>query len=129
VYQEGECPEIPVIEEVPPQPYNIYSMERCESLNGPLRVGQRVTIQFTPPAFESLAAAQQAQNIDPGRIEVDNRNLRVTATSPVRLGTVGYTDRYVRTFEAIWTAEGGNFRIASARLSYELVCEVTVPFG
>lgn len=127
VYQEGECPDIPVTVVVPRQRYNTISMEQCKTLNGPLHVGQQVRIEFTPPAFESLAAAQVATRVDPGTIKVDEVDLYVYATDPIRLGMADM--RYVRTFYTSWTAEGGPHRITSQRLHYDLTCNITVPFG
>ncbi len=128
VFQEGECRDIPVTVEIPRQQYNTISMERCETTNGPLHVGQQVRLEFTPPAFESYEAAQIAVRVDPGDIKVNEVNLRVYVTDPIRIGS-NPEPRYMRTFYTIWIAEGGPHRIASQRLHYDLTCNITVPFG
>ncbi len=126
----GDCPDIPVTDNVPPQPYNTLSLETCKSLNGPLRVGQEVTIQFTPPAFENYYDASIALNVDPGRISVDERRKQVNASKPITIGTAGTEqERYVRVFSTLWTATGGSHQIIGKRLSYILTCDITVPFG
>lgn len=130
VRQSGECNEIPVTDFVPRQEYNTISMERCETQNGPLRVGQVVTIQFTPPAFENYYDANLAVRVDPGEISIDERYQYVWASAPISIGTGGTEqERYVRVFSTTWTATGGAHRIISERLSYILTCDITVPFG
>ncbi|MBZ0286399.1 MAG: hypothetical protein K8I30_02205, partial [Anaerolineae bacterium] len=130
VRQSGECDEIPVTDFVPRQQYNTISMERCETQNGPLRVGQVVTIQFTPPAFENYYDARLAVRVDPGQFTIDERYQYVQASDPISIGTAGTEqERYVRVFSTTWTATGGAHRIISERLSYILSCDITVPFG
>ncbi len=126
----GDCPEIPTTDVVPLQPYNTLSLETCKSLNGPLRVGQEVTIQFTPPAFENYYDASIALKVDPGRITIDERYQSVNASKPITIGTAGTEqERYVRMFATQWTATGGSHQIIGKRLSYILTCDITIPFG
>ena len=126
----GDCPNIPVTNNIPPQPYNTLSLETCKSQNGPLRVGQEVTIQFTPAAFENYYDASIALNVDPGRITIDDRRQPVNASKPITIGTAGTEqERYVRVFSTQWTATGGSHQIIGKRLSYILTCDITVPFG
>lgn len=130
VSQLGECVDIPLTDVVPPQPYNILSMETCKTQNGPLRVGQNVTIEFKPPAFENYYDASIALQVDPGQIAIDERYQRVNASAPISIGTAGSDqERYVRVFSTQWKATGGTHKIISERLSYILTCNVTVPFG
>jgi hypothetical protein len=115
---------------VPRQEYNTISLERCETQNGPLRVGQLVTIEFTPPAFENYYDANLALRVDPGEITIDERYQYVRASDPISIGTIGTgQERYLRVFSTTWTATGGAHRIISERLSYILSCDITVPFG
>jgi hypothetical protein len=130
VRQSGECAEIPVTDFVPRQEYNTISLERCETQNGPLRVGQLVTLEFTPPAFENYYDANLALRVDPGEITIDERYQYVRASDPISIGTAGTDqERYVRVFSTTWTATGGAHRIISERLSYILSCDITVPYG
>jgi hypothetical protein len=127
VRESGECNDIPFTQVVPAPRNNTLSLETCETTNGPLRAGQRVTIQFTPPAYDNWGEAREAVRIDPGRIRIDADTYRTSATDPIRIGTVGIDDRYLRRFYIIWTAVPGTFRIAGDRLSYEPICTLTVP--
>ncbi len=130
VSQSGECDEIPLTDFVPRQQYNTLSLESCETQNGPLRVGQILTIQFTPPAFENYYDARIAIQVDPGQITIDERYQYVSASDPISIGTAGTEqERYVRVFSTTWTATGGVHRIIGERLSYILTCDITVPFG
>jgi hypothetical protein len=130
VRQLGDCPDIPVTNVVPSEPYNTLSLETCKSLNGPLRVGQEVTIQFTPPAFENYYDASIAVGVDPGRITIDEQYQYVEASRPISIGTAGTDqERYVRIFSTEWTATGGAHDIIGKRLSYIPTCHITVPFG
>ena len=123
----GDCAEIPRTQVVPAPRNNTLSLETCETTNGPLRAGQRVTIQFIPPAYETLGEAREAVRIDPGRISIDARTYRTTASDPILIGTIGEDERYLRRFYINWTAEPGTFRIVGDRLSYEPICTLTVP--
>jgi len=130
IRQIGDCPDIPVTNVVPSQSYNTLSLETCKSLNGPLRVGQEVTIQFTPPAFENYYDASIAINVDPGRITIDEQYQYVDASKPISIRTTGTEqERYVRIFSTHWTATGGSHQIIGKRLSYIPTCHITVPFG
>lgn len=130
VSQSGDCDEIPLTDFVPRQQYNTLSLESCETQNGPLRVGQLLTIQFTPPAFENYYDARIAVQVDPGQITIDERYQYVSPSDPISIGTAGTEqERYVRVFSTSWTATGGVHRIIGERLSYILTCDITVPFG
>jgi hypothetical protein len=95
--------------------------------NGPLRAGQQVRIEFVPPAFDGYREAVAATRIDPGRIKVNERYFYVYADDPVlRSGT---DNRYFRIFYTHWTAQPGTYRITGDRLTYELICNLTVPVG
>jgi hypothetical protein len=127
VEQSGECAPIPVTNAVSPPRTNTLSLETCESRNGPLRVGQEVTIEFIPPPWNNLGEAREAVRTDPGTIRVGQQRLRVYASEPIRLGTVD--DRYLRKFSATWTATAGTYRIEGKWLSYLPTCTITVPVG
>lgn len=123
VIETGICDAIPTDTFAQAPDFNYLSLETCESNNGAIRAGQLVTIDFVPPAFETITEATAATRIDSGRIQVENRRLSVTASSPVPIGD----GRYIRTFSTTWRAESGTFRITGRRLSYELICDITVP--
>jgi hypothetical protein len=131
VSQSGECTTIPVTAFIPPQRANMLSLETCETNNGPLRVGQTVTIQFIPPPWNNYGEARDAVAVDPGRVMVDGRHLYVNASEPIELGTSDgpFEDRYLRIFSATWVATGGSHRIEGDRLHYLPTCNITVPFG
>ena len=121
----GDCPPVPVTDTVQAPPANTLPLETCETTNGPVRVGQRVTITFVPPSWEGEAAAREAPRWDPGRITVGNQSLRMSWTEPVEI----YEDHYVRTFSGVWTAEAGTYRVTGQRLHYIVTCDLTVPVG
>lgn len=121
------CGVVPFVAEIPVPTENVLSMEDCRTRNGPLRDGQYVTIQFTPPAFEGLAEAWAATQIDPGTITINERRYSVWAGDPVVRG--GTDDRYFRIFRTQWEATPGTYRIVSGRLTYILICNITVPVG
>jgi hypothetical protein len=127
IVQSGECDPIPVTNVVQTPRTNTLSLETCASRNGPLRVGQEVTIEFIPPPWNNLGEARDAVLVDPGRITVGAQNLRVYASEPIRLGTAD--DRYLRTFSAVWVATAGTYRIEGNRLHYLPTCTITVPVG
>jgi hypothetical protein len=131
VSQSGECNTIPVTAFIPPQRANMLSLETCETNNGPLRVGQTVTIQFIPPPWNNYGEARDAVAVDPGRITIDGQRLYVYASEPIELGTSDgpFEDRYLRIFSATWIATGGSHRIVGDRLHYLPTCNITVPFG
>jgi hypothetical protein len=127
VRQTGECADVPHAQVVPAPRENTLSLETCQTTNGPLRAGQRVTIQFTPPPWDNRGEARDAVIVDPGRISIGARTYRAQATEPIQIGTVGVDDRYLRRFYIVWTAEPGTHRIVGDRLSYEPICTLTVP--
>jgi hypothetical protein len=131
VKESGDCASIPVIDFLPPQQTNTLSLETCETNNGPLRIGQSVTIQFIPPAWNNYGEARDAVAVDRGRISVDGRPLYVYASEPIELGTSDgpFEDRYLRIFSSTWIATGGSHRIVGDRLHYLPTCNITVPFG
>lgn len=125
VTSTGECDDVPITTRVEAPPTNTLSVERCETTNGPIRVGQRVTIEFIPPAFETPNAALEAPQIDPGRITVGPQRISVYASNPIKIAE----ERYIRVFRGTWTAQAGSYRIEARRLSYILTCDITVPLG
>jgi hypothetical protein len=125
VESTGNCPAVPTTEYAPPPATNHLSLETCMTTNGPLRAGQRVTIDFVPPAVATAAEAQQAPRIDPGRVMVGSQWLYVRSSHPVKIAD----ERYVITYSAQWQAEPGTYRVTGARLSYVVICDVTVPLG
>ncbi len=124
VNQTGECQPIPLVEYVDAPLYNTLVMETCETTNGPLREGQYVTITFRPPSWETRAEAEEAPQIDPGSVLINNRDsLDVYPSEVIRLTK---TD-WLREFYAFWEPERGPVRIVSDRVGYELICDLTVP--
>lgn len=119
------CGEIPVTEIVQAPHYNVLTLETCDSSNGPIRDGQWVWIEFVVGSWETLEEALQAPRIDPGRITINERWHYVRAQEPRLVAE----DRYYRTFWGTWYAEVGTYRIVGNRLSYTVVCDVTVPLG
>jgi len=130
IVERGDCANqaVPFTDRTAAPPNNTYSLERCESFNGPVRAGQRVTFEFTPPAWDNLGEAIAALRTDPGRFTMNSVVRRATASEPFRLGTVtnSLEDRYVRRFTYVWTAEPGTYRITGDWLSYEPSCNLTV---
>lgn len=127
VGEVGICPDVPVTQTISAPRSNTLSLETCETTNGPLRAGQQVRIEFTPPAFDNRGEGRDAPIIDPGRISIGARTYRAQVTEMVQLGTVGIDDRYLRTFYIHWTAIPGTHRIVGDRLSYEPICTLVVP--
>ena len=122
----GNCEQIPIVNDVPPPPTNTLSMETCMSINGPIRTGQIVIIQFTPAPWDSYEAALAATRVDAGQITVNEEALYITAGAPIlRSGT---DNIWFRIFSTTWLAESGTFRFVSRRTSYILTCNITVPF-
>lgn len=117
------CGEVPITEVVQPPRTNTLIMETCDTTNGPIRAGQYVTIEFTDGGWETIAEAQEAPRIDPGRISVNTTRLRVYAGAPVQVAP----ERFYRRFNAEWRAEAGTWRIFAERLTYSLICDITVP--
>jgi hypothetical protein len=131
VSERGNCSgqEVPVVVRVPPPPTNTYSLERCESFNGPVRVGQRVTFEFIPPAWDNYGAALEAVRTDPGRVIINFDHYRANASDPFPLGTNvdPLEDRYLRRFTLVWVAQPGTYRVTGDWLTYEPNCDLTVP--
>jgi hypothetical protein len=121
----GSCGEIPVTEIVQAPYYNILVLETCDMLNGPIRAGQYVDIQFTDGGWETIGEALRAPQIDPGRVTVNQESLWVYADDPVQV----QPERYYRLFHASWYAQAGTFRVIGNRLSYSVICDITVPLG
>jgi hypothetical protein len=121
----GGCSPLPFAEVAPPPPTNTLRLENCETDNGPIRAGQQVTIQFIPPAYETLVEAQEAPRIDGGRVLIDNTRLRAQASNVIQIAE----ERYIRIYSATWTACAGKFRIMGDRLDYEIICSITVDVG
>jgi hypothetical protein len=131
VSERGNCSgqEVPGVVRVPPPPTNTYSLERCESFNGPVRVGQRVTFEFIPPAWDNYGAALEAVRTDPGRVIINFDHYRANASDPFPLGTNvdPLEDRYLRRFTLVWVAQPGTYRVTGDWLTYEPNCDLTVP--
>jgi hypothetical protein len=125
VTSTGECTDVPVLDTIVPPANNTLVLETCETTNGPLRVDQQVTLEFVPPAFETIYEAQEAMRVDPGRVTVSERPLRVRASNPIQIAD----ERYIRVFRATWTAEAGTYRLVGERLSYIVTCDITIPLG
>ncbi|MEL7434605.1 MAG: SH3 domain-containing protein [Chloroflexota bacterium] len=121
----GSCGEIPVTQVVQAPTSNTLVLETCDTTNGPIRSGQWVQIEFTPPSWRTLGEAQNAPTIASGQVTINQQNLWVSASSPVQVSE----ESFLRTFSANWLAEAGTFRITGSRLSYSLICDVTVPLG
>lgn len=122
---EGACNEIPVTEIVAPPMNNTLILETCDTTNGPIREGQWVQVEFTAGSWRTLGEAQAASRIDPGSINVNQQGLYVHANSPQQVAE----ERFYRTFFATWYAEIGTYRIVGNRLSYSVICDITVPVG
>jgi hypothetical protein len=127
VTQSGECDPIPITDFVEAPRTNTVQMETCEASNGPLREGQIVTFEFRPPAADNYPEMAAALRTDPGRLRVENQNLRVRATDPILIASE--PERWARIYSATWEAQAGTYRVESARLSYILICELTVRAG
>jgi uncharacterized protein YgiM (DUF1202 family) len=131
VTERGNCTgqEVPVVVRVSPPPSNDYSLERCESFNGPVRAGQQVTFEFIPPAWDNYGAARAAVQTDPGHFTINAERYWAAASEPFPLGTNvdPLEDRYLRRFTLVWTAQPGTYRITGDWLTYEPSCNLTVP--
>ena len=121
----GECGEIPFTEIVQPPAYNVLNMETCDTSNGPIRNGQWVEIEFLVGSWSTIQEAQQAPRIDPGRVTINERWQWVSSDQPRRVAE----ERYYRRFWTNWYAEAGTYRIVANRLSYTVICDITVPLG
>ncbi len=125
VAETGICRPVPVVNNAPAPTTNTLILETCYPTNGPLRPGQQVTLEFTPPSWETRAQAENAPQIDPGRIRVGSTRLQVRAGDVQQLTA----SAYVRTFRATWAAEVGNQRITGFRLGYTVICDLTIAAG
>ncbi|MEL7236751.1 MAG: hypothetical protein AAGK74_19770, partial [Chloroflexota bacterium] len=82
---------------------------------------------FRPPAADNYEEMLNAVNTDPGRLKVENETMRVTYTDPILIASD--PERWARIYSATWEAQAGTYRVESARLSYILICELTVRAG
>ena len=122
---EGDCDEIPITQIIEAPSYNTLILETCDTTNGPIRAGQWVQIEFTHGSWRTLAEAQQAVQIDRGRITLNQQYLWVDATQPREVSE----ERFYRTFYGSWYAEIGTYRVVGGRLTYSVICDITVPVG
>jgi uncharacterized protein YraI len=122
----GECGQIPYIEYVnrPPQT-NVLHLDGCTTDNGPLRNGQYVQITFSVGGWASYAEAEQAFGIDPGKITLNNRPLRLRYSAIERVAP----ERYYRTIIGRWKAKGGSYHIVGERQHVVFSCDLTIPFA
>lgn len=125
IAESGICLSVPTTVSAPPPGTNHLTMETCGLSNGPIRAGQQVTLQFTPPSWETYADAQNAPSVDPGHFTIDGVRYYSYAGNPIRLTPTAVA----RTFYGTWMATVGTHHIVSSRLSYSLVCDLTVPAG
>lgn len=121
---DGDCDPIPMldVEFVTTTGVNTLSLEECDPLNGPLRVGQRVTLTFIPPPWENYPAALEATRTSRGRFLVGDAYLWPRVSSPVRISD----NEFIRQFSAEWTAEAGTFRLEGGHFAYEVICTITI---
>jgi hypothetical protein len=131
VVETGECTAIPVTTNITAPRTNTLSLETCQTTNGPLRAGQRVAIQFTPPPWDNYPDARDAARIDPGHISIGAQRYTARATEAILIaGTIGEDDeRWQRRFYLVWEAVPGTYRIEGDRVSYTPICTITVPVG
>ena len=122
---EGDCPDVPGTEVIEVPDFNVLVLETCDTSNGPIRAGQWVQIEFTIGSFRTLGEAEQAFYIDRGRVTVNNQWIYVSAGAPFKVAD----ERFYRKFYSSWYAESGTFRIIGSRLTYSVICDVTVPVG
>jgi uncharacterized protein YgiM (DUF1202 family) len=125
VESTGNCGPIPIAEYAPPPTTNHMVMETCTTTNGPLRPDQAVTFEFVPPGYPTVEEAIQAPRVDRGRVTVGNERLWVQASGPIQVAE----ERFLVTYTATWTAVPGSYRVVADRLTYELLCNITVPLG
>lgn len=121
----GDCGEIPITQVIDAPTYNTLILETCDTTNGPIRAGQWVQIEFTHGSWRTLGEAQQAIQIDRGRITLNQQYLWVDATQPREVSE----ERFYRTFYGGWYAETGTYRVVGGRLTYSVICDITVPVG
>ena len=124
VESDGECTILPSIadEYIATAKRNTYTLEDCRASNGMIEVGQRVTLEFTPMAWENFASAQEATRYNRGEILVEDRNLYPWVSEPIKISE----HEYIRRFSAEWIAELGTHRIEGNHYSYEVICILTV---
>lgn len=129
VIEQGQCGEIAVTSNIATPRTNQLSMETCQTTNGPLRAGQRVTVYFAPPPWHTYPEARDAARIDSGRITIGTRRYSVRADAPVLIaGTPGEdNERWLRRFYTVWDATPGTYRIEADRADYNPICTITVP--
>ncbi len=129
VIEQGQCSEIAVTTSIAAPLTNQLSMETCQTTNGPLRAGQRVTVYFAPPPWHTYAEARDAVRIDRGRITIGTQRYSVRADAPVLVaGTLGEdNERWLRRFYTVWDAVPGTYRIEADRADYNPICTITVP--
>jgi uncharacterized protein YraI len=122
----GECGQIPYIEYVnrPPQT-NVLHLDGCTTDSGPLRNGQYVQITFSVGGWASYAEAERAFQVDPGKIMLNNRPLRLYYSAIERVAP----ERYYRTIIGRWQAKGGSYHIVGERQHVVFSCDLTVPFA
>lgn len=120
----GECAPLPTIEgeQITTATRNTLVLENCEPTNGPIEVGQVVTIEFIPQAWENYFTALEATRYYRGRIYVGERRLYPAVTDPIKISE----NEWVRRFSSQWTAELGTYRIEGNFYAYEIFCTVTV---
>ncbi|MCU0498061.1 MAG: SH3 domain-containing protein [Anaerolineae bacterium] len=126
VTSEGDCDDVPnTTATIANAGYNILNLERCQSDNGPIRAGQNVEMWFLDGSFETRAEAIESIRVAPGFIEVGTTSLYVYPSQPIRVTE----DRWYIRYTAYWRAVPGTFDVEGRRRSYEVRCELTVPFG
>lgn len=126
VTSEGDCDNVPnTTATIANVGYNILSLERCESDNGPIRAGQNVEMWFLDGSFETRAEALASIRVAPGFVRVGTTSLYVYPSQPIRVTEERWYIRYT----AYWRAVPGTFDVEGGRRSYVVRCELTVPFG
>ena len=101
------------------------SKRQITVITGLRRTGKTTLVKKLLEDFTTLVEAQAAPRVDPGRITVSDMRLWVRASRPVQVAE----ERYIVTFGAYWYSQPGTFRIIGKRLSYEVICDITVPLG
>ncbi len=84
---------------------NKVNLETCRPTTGPIQVGQRITLEFVPHAWDTYAAAREATRYTYGRILVDESILYPRVSEPIKISD----DEYIRRFSAEWIAQTGTF--------------------
>jgi hypothetical protein len=104
---------------------NKINLETCRPSNGPIQVGQRITLEFVPHAWDTYATALEATRYTYGRILVDDHLLYPQVSEPIRISET----EYIRRFSAEWIAQIGTFHLEGNFYSYETICIITVTPG